>query len=149
MLISRTYLVARELAGECIMALEEIESNFARKIQGLVPGKNGITVQNFMQRQANLIKEYNEKQDELFTGFVRKHHIAEALNSNQTDEITFDNFFGWDISFFVHSSLLFMEVKAANEGQFPVPHPAPPFLRELDGESLNFANKCRDESCVC
>lgn len=130
-LIVRRYLVDKVVSAPYIEKQMAMEQEFVGEVAKLVPGTNGVTIDNYSIKNMRLINDYNTKVQDLFHDFVVRSGIAPGLSSSETEKPSFDNFFLWDIICSVHSKRLFIEARAATENDFPIKRDFS-FLQELD-----------------
>lgn len=131
MLITRRYLVDKVVSAPYVEKHAALEQNFIREVSKLVPGANGVTIDNYTVKNMRLINEYNGNVQDMYREFIVKSGIAPALNGSEVEKPTFDNFFTWDIVCSIHSKRLFIEARSATEELFPIKREYS-FLKELD-----------------
>lgn len=130
-LIVKRYLVDKVVSAPYIEKQAQMEQDFIRDVGKLVPGMNGVTIDNYTIKNMRLINEYNAKVQDMYRDFIIRSGIAPGLNANEVEKPTFDNFFLWDIVCSIHSKRLFIEARSATENEFPVKREFS-FLQELD-----------------
>lgn len=134
-ILIKRYLVENNYAKYCIQAEQALDAKFSELMRNTVPGQNNVTVTNYAFKQTELINSYNKKRDQLYAHFVQKTNIAPSLSSVDFEPVTFDNTFGWEISFHCNilAQRLLMQINSANPAKFPL-KTTPSFLKELTDE---------------
>lgn len=142
-LIVKRYLVTSPVADPCVETQKRLEKRFLEQARNLKPGSDGVTFENYLEKNMALINAHNAMVQKEYCRFAKDLGIAPALSSTDLN-VTFDNLFEWDVTFSMHSDRLFLEARSISEDTFPIKRDLP-FLRELDEEKFYILSGQRTE----